>query len=281
MSDSELSPAKDKTPPSFVYARNKRRREDEYSADFQSLKEEMKNMMISLFSQQNSEIMPTLKQIQQVNINIENSIAFLTAQNEEMKKKIDHLEEKSKEDKNRIHFLEEKLEEMQKTQRKSNFEIKNVPVRKNESKEDLLEIITHLAKNVGCSLNTADVSDIYRVRGKKVDAICTSIVVETTSTIKKVEMLKMTKQFNMKQKTKLSAKHLGFKTAEDTPIFISEHLTPRSSRLYFLARDLAKSKEYRFCWTAYGKIFVRKTESSQIISIINEVQIQQLMNSDI
>ncbi|KAL4718573.1 hypothetical protein ACJJTC_002772, partial [Scirpophaga incertulas] len=84
--------------------------------------------------------------------------------------------------------------------------------------------------------------------------------------------------FNVRNKSKLCAKHLGFRTDEDTPIFISEHLTRYASRLYFLARGLAKSKEYKYCWTAYGKIYVRKSDNSPIINITNEAQVQHLYN---
>ncbi|KAJ2937323.1 hypothetical protein O0L34_g19493 [Tuta absoluta] len=94
----------------------------------------------------------------------------------------------------------------------------------------------------------------------------------------KTEILAKCKQFNIKQKTKLTAKHLGHRTAEDTPIFVAEHLTPRASRLFFLARDLAKSKTYKFCWSAYGKIYVRKSEETPIINITAEAQVQQLLS---
>ncbi|CAK1598136.1 unnamed protein product [Parnassius mnemosyne] len=87
------------------------------------------------------------------------------------------------------------------------------------------------------------------------------------------------KSFNIKHKCKLCAKHLGFKTQEDTPIFLSEHLTPKGARLHFLARDLAKSKNYKFCWTAYGKVYVRENENSPIIMIRNESQVHQLLGS--
>lgn len=284
MSDPDLSTTdKNKTPPNYVFARNKRSLTDLYTPDYDTFKEEMKQMMISILDKHQEkfqDIMVTLNEIKQVNQNIESSVDFLKAQNEDFKKKIEILESQAKEDKKCINLLEDKIEELHKSQRKSNFEIKNVPKMKNEKKENLLEMVTCLAKNLGSNMTATDIKDIYRIRGKKTDALSTSIIVETNSTLRKTEILKLSKEFNIKHKSKLCAKHLGFRTSEDTPIFMSEHLTLRGSRLHFLARDLAKSKEYKFCWTAYGKVYVRKNETSPIINIINEAQIQQLIMAE-
>ncbi|CAH2089623.1 unnamed protein product [Euphydryas editha] len=104
-----------------------------------------------------------------------------------------------------------------------------------------------------------------------------AIVVGTSSAMVKSDILRLSKAFNIKTKGKLCAKHLGFLTSEDTPIFICEQLTTKGARLYYLARDLAKSAQYKFCWTAYGKVYVRKTETSQVVCIKSEAQVHQLL----
>lgn len=218
-----------------------------------------------------------LKGIQQTNSNIESSVAFLTSQNEELKRKIEALEKKSNEDQKYISILEEKLEITQQDMRKSNIEIKNVPKKPNESKEDLVEMTLSLSKSIGCSLDKAAIRDIYRVRGKRDSNSNPPIIVETNSTFVKNDILRSCKAFNIKQKAKLCAKHLGFRTYEDTPIYISEHLTPKAARLFFLARDLVKSKVYKYCWTAYGRVYLRREDNSPIILIKSEAQVQQLV----
>lgn len=173
--------------------------------------------------------------------------------------------------------MEEKVEDLQRVNRKSNIEIKNAPKISKESKEDLIQMVLTLAKSVDCNLNKADISDIYRVQSKRERTQNSTIIVEMTSTIKKTEFLKTTKSYNIKHKEKICAKHLGFTTNEYVPIFISEQLTPKGARLHFLARDLAKSKSYKFCWSAYGRVYVRKNETSPIILIKNESQVNSLM----
>lgn len=264
------------TPPSFMH-RIKRRRDEDFACEISELK-----AMLTCFMQKQDQDFKkntaTLKEIQQTNLNIKDSVAYLSAQNEEFKRKIENLEGQIREDRKYINILEGKIEDMQKDCRKSNFEIKNVPKKSNESKENLIEMIVSLSENVGSQLTKNDVKDIYRIRGKNDNIQNTPIVVETSSTFVKNDVLKMCKSFNLKHKEKLSGKLLGFRSehTHNIPIFVSEHLTAKASRLHFLARDLVKSKQYKFCWTAYGKVYVRKDETSAIIQIKNESQIQLL-----
>lgn len=84
------------------------------------------------------------------------------------------------------------------------------------------------------------------MRGKH-DQVNTPVIIETNSALLKADFSKMVKSFYIKNKNKICARHLGFKTREDTPIFVSEHLTAHASRLFFLARDLKKTRAYKFC----------------------------------
>lgn len=276
VSDSDLSQIGqfDKTSPDFAIPRyKKRKRTNEYTSELCNFKEEMRALLLV----QEKEFKKILKDIQQSNNSIQSSVSLLTAQNEDYRKKIEKLETKIQEDGKYITVLEDKIEDLQIGSRKANFEIKNVPKKSTESKEDLIEMVLCLSKSVGSVLNKSDIKDIFRVRGKKEGAHNTPIIVETSSTLLKTDVLKSSKTFNIKHKTKLCAKHLGFRTSEDTPVFVSEQLTAKGSRLHFLARDLAKSKIYKFCWTAYGKVYVRKDENSPIILIRTEAQVQHLL----
>lgn len=269
------------TPPNYVSQRLiKRRRECDCSGELETFKEEIKQMIQSLKTSQETEmkkITPTLIEIQQTNRNIENSLAFLTSQNEELKKKVEQFELQARKDRESISLLEDKIEELQRDRRKQNVEIKNVPREDEENRASLINMIMNLSKNVGHNLAKSDIKDIYRVRSTKGGSKNTPIVVETSSTIIKTDFLKACKSFNRETKEKLRTIHLGFTKNENTPVFVSEQLTDRGSRLFFLARDLAKSKAYKFCWTSFGKIYVRKDETSPIIMIRSEGQVHHLL----
>ncbi|CAH0406991.1 unnamed protein product [Chilo suppressalis] len=246
-------------------------------SQWDAFKMEMRQLITTFITSQREELTQlnsTMKEIQDTNKNIELSLTYVTAQNEELKQKINKLEEFSREDRECLIFLEDKLDDLQLAYRKTNFEIKGVPRQESETKQDLIEMVVTLSESVNCKISKSDIKDIYRVRGKKPEQKNTPIVVETGSVLLKTDLLKMAKTFNIRNKTKLCAKHLGLKTQEDTPIFVSENLTPKTSRLHFLARDLAKSKGYKFVWTSYGKIYIRRSEQSPIIMIKTEQQIK-------
>lgn len=271
------------TPPKFVFSRAKRPREEDFVEQFKVFKEEMRNMITSLIAEQEKELKnlfsPTLSDIKKSNENIESSIGLLSRQYEDLAKKMQSLEQQSAKHREDIAILELKIEDMQRAQRKSSLEIKNVPKCTNETRDDLINMVLHLGKSINCCIVKNDIRDIYRVRRKKDVQINTPIVVELTSSILKTDVLKMCKAFNIKNKSKLRVKHLGFTKNEETNVFVAEQLTTKASRLFYLARDLAKSKGYKFCWTSYGRVYVRMNENTPIVTINSELQINSLFQS--
>lgn len=268
-----------KTPPNFISMRNKRRREDDFSTEFNKFKEEMKEMFSKFMSAQKSELViltSNLKELHQINNKTEASLAQLTNQNADFQKKIEFLEFQSKKDRECISILEEKVEDLQRCSQKTSIELKNVPRKPQETRNDLINMVLCLSKNISLDLDVKDIKDIHRIQGKKVEVKNTPIIVELGSTIIKSDILQKAKNYNIKNKTKLQAKHLGFTSNEDSPVFISEQLTSKGNRLHFLARDLVKTKEYKFCWTAFGRVFVKRDENSRAILIKNEAQVHQL-----
>ncbi|KAL0840778.1 hypothetical protein ABMA28_015961 [Loxostege sticticalis] len=282
LSDSNLTDETNTTPPNYISIRNKRKRDEDLHTEFENFERKIELMFNKLSTTKDNEISKisqTLTDIQNTNQNIEASIAFLVSQNEDLKKKVDSLEIQNKKDKEYITILEDKLEEVQRSSRKSSVEIKNVPKNPNETNETLINYVCTLASKIDINMTSSDIGDIYRLKSNKPGKNNSSIVVETRATLLKQEFIKKSKLFNIKNKEKLRAKHLGFKTNEETPIYVSEHLTIKGSRLFFLARDLAKTKNYKFCWTSFGRVYVRKSEDSRIIAITNEAQIQNLMQA--
>lgn len=266
--------------PNYVFQRAKRLRDQDYDSDFTEFKTEVKTLISNLISKQSEEIKKissTLMEIRNTNNSIELSMASLTSQNEELKKKIELLETKSKKDDDYIVLLEDKIEDLQRGSRKSSIEIKNVPKIGKETKDSLVKMVVNLSNQIDSSIKEIDIRDIFRVPSKRDSTKNGQIILEMVSTMKKTDFLKAARSFNKKTKDKLSAKHLGLTTSEDTPIYVSEQLTTKGARLFFLARDLAKSKEYKYCWTNYGRIYVKKDDDSRIISINSEQQVNKLM----
>lgn len=272
------------SPPNYVAARNKRKRSTEVSlSQIQDMTMELKSEMNELInklaetqSTQINTILSTLKDIQQTNNMLQTTLTHLTEENSELRAKIEKFEIQEKKDREQIILLESKLEEIQRGERKTNIEIKNIPLTGSENKKDLLQLVSKLSETLQVKFEKTEIKDIIKV--KKQNQEKTSLIVEFTNTYIKTEMIKSAKQFNYKNKTsKLSARHLGLKTHADTPIFVSENLTPLASRLYFLARDFKQANNYKYCWTNYGKVYLRCNDETPIINITREAQIQQLI----
>lgn len=266
-----------------ISQRSKRKKTDykcdqnskEYNSIFNDTKEFIKQLMNNQEGKIN-DILTTLKEMQICFTNLQNNISILTEENNTLKRRIDLLEIQNKQDGEYVTMLENNYEDQQRISRKCNIEIKNICLKKEETKTDIINMIYLLGENLKLKIDKQDVKDIIKIKTKNNKH---TIIVEFNTTQMKNDMLKSAKLYNYKNKNnKLSAKHLGLKSNPDEPIFLSENLTAKSSRLFFLARDLKKVKNYKYCWTNYGKIYIRQDYKSPIISITSEGQVQKLIS---
>lgn len=284
-SDSQLNKSTDygeglPTFPDFVSQRSKRPREEISSpSQLTGFKEEMKELISSLTNAQKNDlnsINAVLQEIKESNSNINSTMSLLAAQNEEFRNKISLLELQAKKDREYISILEEKIEDLQRTSRKTCLELKNVPKKDQESRDDLINIVVNLSKTIKLDLTDRDINDIVRLKARSEVEKKPTIIVELRSSILRNDLLKKVKDFNANKQSRLQAKHLGLTRYEDTPVYVSEQLTSKGARLYFLARDLKRSKKVKYCWTAHGKVLVRKDDSSKTIHITSEAQVLHL-----
>lgn len=271
------------TPPNFILARQKRKRTNELShAQIEDMtmdiKNEMKGLIDGLVETQNAQInaiMTTLKDIHQTTNLVQTTITHLSEENMVLKAKLEKLESQAKKDKEEIVLLENKIEGLQRTERKSNIEIRNVPLKGDENKKDLIKMVTILYKNLDVKLERSDIKDVVKIKKPKTER--STIIVELNNTIAKTDLLKAAKTYNYRNRiSKLNAYSLGITALADTPIYLSENLTPLASRLNFLARDFRTANNYKYCWTSFGKVYLRQSDSTPIITITSEAQLQQL-----
>lgn len=243
------------------------------STELSDFKKEIKDMLSSWMSKQNSErveIKSSLKCI-------ESSLSFLSAQYDDLLKKLEGIEKENAKDKEYIVLLENKVEDLQKSQRKCSFELKNVPKLNTETKETLVNMVTSLSKSLKVDVVPRDIKDVFRTASKGEKK---PIVVELSSYIQKTNLMKAAKNYNIHNKNnKLATTNLGLKCNE-TPIYLSEHLTQKGNRLFYLARELIKAKNFKFCWTNLGNVYIRKDENSPFIKIINESQVQRMYENE-
>ena len=80
-----------------------------------------------------------------------------------------------------------------------------------------------------------------------------------------------------KNAANLQANQFGF-TSEVPLQFVNlyDHLTPRLQSLLFEAKTFGGSNNFKFCWTKNGYVNLRKTDSSEIIKLATQEDLNAL-----
>jgi hypothetical protein len=248
---------------------SKQKREDHIEkSDLEEIKSDIMNMFMELKS--------SIKELREQNNKLQESVDFVAAKYEEINTKIHQLEQEKVEDKKYIDHLEAKLEQLEKQGRITSVEIRNIPKQKTETKDDLINTILKIGNVLKVPINQSEVRDVFRTNGKTGSK---PIIVEFTTVIQKERILSSIKKFNREHQDKLNTEHLSI-AGPRSPVYLSENLTPRAKRLFFLARELASRQSFKYCWTSYGKIFIRKEEGAQLIRIESEADINSMKPQD-
>ncbi|KAJ2945348.1 hypothetical protein O0L34_g148 [Tuta absoluta] len=215
----------------------------------------------------------TLKNILEQNQGIQKCIQFLSDQYDLLTANQEKCELENLALKQRVMTLENKIDLMERNNRASMIELKNIPKIESEKKSDLCEIIQNLGKIVKQPVQITEIKDIYRIKSKTSDD---TIVVNFTSTDMKENIIKSTKVFNKENKNaKLNSVHLNI-PGPSKPIYVAESLTTKGQHLYYLARKLAKTENFDSCWTSYGKIYVKKSANLPSTRINTEEDLAKL-----
>lgn len=203
---------------------------------------------------------------------IRESFDHLSAQHDNLKSQIDLLEAERKENLSYISELENKLDKMEQSSRSTCLEIRNIPSIKEESKSSLLKTVIDTGSLLNLAIQPRDVKDVFRIKTK--DPANKTIIVDFTTVILKEEFLVKFRNHN-KSSYKLTTEHLKI-TGPAKQLYVSENLSAKNKRLFFLARDAAKTNEFQFCWVSHGKILVREKTGCPHFQVQHEADIGRI-----
>ncbi|KAL0839329.1 hypothetical protein ABMA28_016068 [Loxostege sticticalis] len=209
------------------------------------------------------------------NAEIEKSIDFLSQKYDDLSTKMNDFQCKTKAHDERLSRLELNLDDIERTSRSSNLEIRNLHFKQRVSQEELINTTILIFKELSVEVLYSDLYDI-RILPSKSDN--KTILITLKSVILKNNILRAYRGYNQKS-TKLSTAILD----KDTPprmIYIAENLTPKARKLFLAAREFAKQENYRHCWTAHGKILLRKEDNAKITLISSETQLLELKSKN-
>lgn len=268
--------------------RVKRRREVDSDAIYDELagfKSDIKDMIKELISAQNTrmdnleqhmmELKKQFSTIKDTNKDIENAMNSMSTQLTSLETQISGLESQRKEINTHVYMIEEKIENLDRNIIKTSIELRNVPKRPQETKENLFCLVKTLSQSINVTLQPHDIRDVSRQPSKRESPV-SALVVEFSNTLIKSRILNGIKEFNKaNNKDKMNSSHLGLDSPK-IPIYATELLTNTSKRLYFLARTLAKSENYAFCWISNGRVLLRRHKDGPHIVVKDEHHLQQL-----
>lgn len=227
-------------------------------AKYNKLKESMDEI-----KQQNKDVIKAQRYIEEKLESINTSYELLNEKICNVKKEQDSMQLK-------IHRLEESLEDALRIQNAASVEIRNIT---EVDRSQLSNIIERVHSSTGTSL---DKNSVRRVTVSKTGKDKHTIIVQYQTEEARMQILTAVKNYNKNNITnKISTKTLGLK-GEERPVYISEVLTATAKTLHYHARNLQKSHGFKFCWTAHGKIFLRKTDGSPAIQVKSLNQIESL-----
>lgn len=272
------SRANDSDTDTNVTTRSKRKFDGKDDQESSSLIAEMRKMFLSFTVEQDkklSKIQESINDIRTQNAEIFKNIEFLSQEHDEFKNRLDKFEAERKEHLCYISTLENKIDALERKSINTCVELRNISkLKQNETRYDLQDIISLLGSKLSLNIQPSDIKDIYRSYTKS--ETHKPIVVEFTSALMKESLISNFKKFN-----KLNTGRRFCTTNIDIvgparPIYLSELLTRKSKRIFFLARDFAKTHEYSFCWTARGQIYLRKKEGAPQIRVVSEEDLSKL-----
>ena len=256
---------------------NKRKWNNNYQQELLDAMDEMKTTLSKSIAEHNQKLIclqDTVVEIKKQNEELNKMVQFMSDKYDEIRDKLLCLETERKENHNYINQLETKVETLEKNTRSGSLEVRNIPKKPAESKRDLVKILESIGTCLKTPIQSSDIRDIFRVYSKGPSN--NTIIVELTSVLKKEDVLNSIKAYKKEHKQLPTTTQIKV-GGPSQPVYISENLTTKGKRLYALARDFAKSNEYKYCWTAHGSVYIRKKDGEVACRINNEESLTVLL----
>lgn len=237
------------------------------SAHFETNQLELKEALKKVIE---DELEPVRKSMEFINTIFEE----LKAEIAEMKKELKYVKAESVEIKKDNDRLSKELEDVKKEvidlqqySRRSNLEIKGLPVVQGEN---LVATLTDISRHLQIEISESDIDVVHRVPSMNKKE--SNVVVKFHSRAARDKMLKAAK------KQRLNTFHLGFNSSEEksSPVYVNEHLCPAKKVLLGHALKAKKEKGWKYAWVIEGKILMRKTDNSHVLQVTRMADLAQV-----
>lgn len=206
---------------------------------------------------------------------LEASNKFISDQHDELAKKVAQCSKHSMnvtKYEGSVTSLELKIDALEQQARQCNLEIQNLPEKRNEN---LINLVVTLGDKIQCNIDRNDIIGVNRVRHATESGRPKHIVVKLISRVLRDNVLAA-----CRAKRGLTSTELGISGAEHT-VYVNEHLTLRRKKLFRAAREAAKQAHYKYKWVSNATILVRATDTSPIIAIHTEKDLEKIQKQKV
>ena len=175
--------------------------------------------------------------------------------------------------------LKSAIDELKQYSRRDCLEIRGIPRSRHENTDD---IVIKVASLVNISINKEDISVSHCIgnSGTRVSAPNSSREMESSSIIVKF-IKREARDAVYKSRSQLrrkSSKDIGYARRAENRILIVESLTRKRKLLFNVCLKFKQDHGFRFIWTQYRKIFLRKDQESPAIHIKDENELQGILS---
>ncbi|KAL0840797.1 hypothetical protein ABMA28_014608 [Loxostege sticticalis] len=176
-----------------------------------------------------------------------------------------------------IRQMEGKLNNIENLSRSLNIEIQAVPENKNVN---VFSLFKKLCEVVNVNIDDSAIHACRRIA--KMNSSSTrprNILVTLASSRLRDLIISSVHRHNKKHRdAPLTAGHLGIDAGSACRIYVAEHLSPEMKTLHAESRKFAQNNNYKYVWVRFGKIFIRKDDTSTAMQIKNSDFLKKLSN---
>ncbi|CAG4937579.1 unnamed protein product [Colias eurytheme] len=197
-SKSKCDTESDSNTPSYgrqtINISQRRKRKLEHGEELSDLKEYFKKVFTEFKDEQEKKYASLLNRFEEMNKSLSNfckTTEFISKQYDDLKEQFNTLISEKKALLNNTNMLVDKIENFERHQKRASLELRNIPSRIPESKEDLFKIVINTGKFLSVPVATSDIFDVFRTKANSQGM--KSLIVEFNSVITKEKFLQSLK----------------------------------------------------------------------------------------
>lgn len=183
--------------------------------------------------------------------------------------RVDQLEINEEFLKSELDQLRSQVNDLEQFKLRKNIIIRNI---EHQNNENIYDLTSRVLTVVGKPEASDQIASCYRIRNRNASRDPGSVVVSFTNSHIKDTVLEL------KSNLRIANSDIGFEN-NNSQIYVQEHLSYHNQELFYLARQLRKFG-YRFVWSKFGKIYVRKSPATKTVLIKSKEHVNGLLSNE-